>query len=295
MEFVKYQHIERFGTTEVEGIELGTCYVFSKIDGTNSQVWLDKNGNIKAGSRNRELSLDNDNAGFYTEILKDEKIKKLLIEQPSLRLYGEFLVPHTLKTYSKDAWRKFYVFDVMLNNEYLHYESYKTLLDSYKIEYIPPICIIKNPTYEQLINQLNKASYLIEDGQGYGEGIVIKNYDFVNKYGRVTWAKIVTNEFKAKKGKCEPTELKGVKMVEEEIAEKYVTETLIEKEYSKIVTENNGWSSKNIPQLLNTVYYCVVKEELWDAIKTFKSPTINFKTLQHFVTTKIKKVKSELF
>jgi hypothetical protein len=35
MEFRKYQHIERFGTTEVKNIELGKVYVFPKIDGTN--------------------------------------------------------------------------------------------------------------------------------------------------------------------------------------------------------------------------------------------------------------------
>ena len=37
--FVKYQHIERFGTQETEGIENGTCYVFPKIDGTNASLW----------------------------------------------------------------------------------------------------------------------------------------------------------------------------------------------------------------------------------------------------------------
>ena len=63
MEFLKYQHVERFGTTETQGIENGMCYVFPKIDGTNSQLWWD-NG-LKAGSRNRELFIDNDNAGFY--------------------------------------------------------------------------------------------------------------------------------------------------------------------------------------------------------------------------------------
>lgn len=64
MEFLKYQHLERFGTTEVENIELGKTHVFPKIDGTNASVWLDKNGNIQAGSRKRHLSLDSDNAGF---------------------------------------------------------------------------------------------------------------------------------------------------------------------------------------------------------------------------------------
>ena len=65
MEFRKYQHIERFGTDEVDGIEFGKCYIFYKIDGTNGSVWLDNDGNLKAGSRNRELTLENDNARFY--------------------------------------------------------------------------------------------------------------------------------------------------------------------------------------------------------------------------------------
>jgi hypothetical protein len=29
-EFRKYQHLERFGTSEVQNIELGDCYVFPK-------------------------------------------------------------------------------------------------------------------------------------------------------------------------------------------------------------------------------------------------------------------------
>jgi hypothetical protein len=42
---------------------------------------------------------------------------------------------------------------------------------------------------------LDKNTHLMQDGE-IGEGIVIKNYDYVNKWGRVVWAKIVRNEFK---------------------------------------------------------------------------------------------------
>lgn len=31
-EFIKYPHLERFGTDEVDGINIGTCYIFPKID-----------------------------------------------------------------------------------------------------------------------------------------------------------------------------------------------------------------------------------------------------------------------
>lgn len=91
MNFKRYQHIERFGTDEVLGEEIGICYVFPKIDGTNSQCYLDDNGELKCGSRNRELTLDNDNAGFYNEMIKHDEIKAYLEKHPTHRLFGEWL------------------------------------------------------------------------------------------------------------------------------------------------------------------------------------------------------------
>ena len=32
MTFQKYMHLERFGTDEVDGINLGECHVFPKLD-----------------------------------------------------------------------------------------------------------------------------------------------------------------------------------------------------------------------------------------------------------------------
>ena len=292
--FLKYQHIERLGTAETNGIEMGMCYVFPKIDGTNSQLWQEK-GELKAGSRNRELTLDNDNAGFYNwAVTKMSTIGQFFLIHPDLRLIGEWLVPHTLKTYQKNSWNNFYVFDVMEGENYLPYDIYKVMLDEFGIEYIPPICKIENPTYERLVNQLEKNSYLIEDGQGNGEGIVIKNYNYKNRYGRVVWAKIVKNEFKAKHAKCDVTEIKENKIIEQEIVNKFVTKDLIEKEFAKIENEI-GWSSKQIPRLLNTVFYCLVKEESWNFVKEYKNPTIDFKRLLFFTINHIKKVMPHIF
>ena len=182
----------------------------------------------------------------------------------------------------------------MDGEEYLPYETYKEMLDEFDIEYIPPICKVENPTYERLVNQLEKNGFLIEDGKGTGEGIVIKNYNFKNRFGRVTWAKIVKNEFKAKHSKVDVTELKENKMVEEEIVNKFVTGALIQKEFAKIDSDC-GWTSKQIPRLLNTVFYCLVKEESWNFVKEFKNPTIDFKRLFFFTVNKIKESMPHLF
>ena len=289
-------HIERFGTDDTEGIDQGECFVFPKIDGTNSSLWWEA-GNpsrLCAGSRNRELSLDNDNGGFFNWCVSQpqgEMFARFFRENPNVRLFGEFLIPHSLKTYREDAWGKFYVFDVMVDYSYLSYDLYQPLLEEYGIEYIPPVCKIKNPTYERLIEQMMKSSYLIEDGKGAGEGIVIKRYDFKNKYGRTVWAKIVSNEFKAKHQKTSVGEIKEKKMVEEEIVKKYITKSLVDKEHSKI----EGWSSKQIPRLLNTVFHCLVTEETWNFIKDHKNPTIDFRRLYYLTTIRIKELMPELF
>ena len=305
MEFKKYQHLERFGTTEVQNIELGKAYIFPKLDGTNASIWID-NGKVQAGSRKRHLSLDKDNAGFYEWVLKQDNILEYLKANPTHRIFGEWLVPHSLKTYKNDAWRKFYVFDVVedrteLSHEndekfkYLNYEEYKLILEKYNIDYIPPISIITNSTYEQLVNQLAKNVFLIEDGEGSGEGIVIKNYDFKNKYGRQTWAKIITSEFKEKHAKeMGASKIKGKKLIEEEVAKEFVTKALIEKVYAKI-ENNGGFTSKKIPELLHTVYYDVVKEDCWNFVKKHKQPTINFITLQHLIFAEIKVKMPHLF
>lgn len=300
MQFRKYQHVERFGTSEVEGVELGVCYVFPKIDGTNSQVYLDDSGELRAGSRNRELTLENDNAGFYNTIIKDERVLNYLQKHPTHRLFGEWLVPHSLKTYRDDAWRKFYIFDVCIDDneaglEYIPYDIYQPLLEEFNLDYLAPLRAVKNGDYESFIRCLDQNIFLIQDGKGRGEGIVIKNYDFYNKYGRQTWAKIVTSEFKEKHHKAMGAPVSENKMIEEDIVEEYITTAFVEKEYAKIVNDNDGWTSRLIPQLLSRVFYELINEEMWNTIKKFKKPTINFKTLNSLTINKIKQVKPEIF
>jgi hypothetical protein len=295
MQFLKYQHIKRFGTNEVQDIEFGECYVFPKIDGTNASLWLGDDGKLCAGSRNRELSLDNDNAGFMAWAVNSPEIKQFFLDNPSCRLYGEWLVPHSLKTYRSDVWRRFYVFDVMRDDKYIPYNEYVDSLKDCYIDYIMPIAILRNGTYEQFIDQLAKNVFLIEDGKGAGKGIVIKRYDYKNKFGCTTWAKIVTSEFKEKHAKkMGGPVIQGRKMVEEEICDKYVTTALVEKEFAKIENEC-GWSSKMIPRLLNVVFYSLVKEDSWEFLKKHKFPVVDFQRLKFFAFHFTKVRKPELF
>ena len=304
MEFKRYMSLKRFGRVEVDGIDIGRCFIFPKIDGTNSSCWLGEDGIIYAGSRNRLLGeeREKDNAGFCKWVRSKENIKRFFNENPKLRLYGEFLVPHSVKTYRDDAWRKLYVFDVYNDetNKFLPYEEYEELLKKYDIECIPPLVIIHNPTEEQLLHIMKENNtYLIEDGKGVGEGIVIKNYDYINKFGHVVWAKMVTNEFKEAHKKAMGVNEINKPTIEELIVNKFCTESFIEKEYSKIllILENKGetFNSKHIPMLLNILYAEFIQEEMVEILKQFKNPTINFKRLQGLCINKIKRTLKEVF
>lgn len=309
--FIKYQHIEKWGTDEVEGIEFGTVHIQPKIDGTNGVIWKE-NGEIKFGSRRKEISEADDNQGFCKTILNDhvlyDRLKEFFASNPFLRLYGEFLIPHSLRTYRKDTWNKFYIFDVgktiLTDDEdfvlYISYDVYKPILEDFGLEYIPVIATVENGSYDQFIRLLDLNNYLIEDGKGTGEGLVLKRYEYRNKYGRQTWAKIVKSEFKEIHAKTMGgIKVLGEKVIEKEATEKFLTAEVIEKIYQKIIIDNAigvaVWNSKFIPRLLDTVYYEFVTEEIWHIVKEFKGPMINFGTLKHYVINKIKEVKPELF
>lgn len=291
--FIKYFHLERYGKNETKGIEQGTIFIQSKLDGTCSSVWMDKDG-IKTGSRNRELTLDNDNQGFCRFIEENKSLYEPFFTMfPNAVLYGEFLVKNVLTCYLPDAWNKFYVFDMAFDKgehlEFLTPEQYQPVLDVYGITYVPTVAKLEN--YEGDYSEFkDKVGYLIDPSiQGASpEGLVIKNYSFINQYGRNCFAKIVFEKFHEEKKAKVALE----SSLEVEIAEKYVTEHLVQKELAKL---KSSGVVKLQPALLQTVFYVLLVEELADIVKKHKLPIIDFKALNRAVIVQVKKYASELF
>ncbi len=306
-EFRPYMHIERYGNDEVQGIEIGELTIFPKLDGTNASIWATsvspEEWDYRCGSRTRELTLDRDNAGFLATARETEQVGlgrrflNFVNGHPNLRLYGEWLVPHTLKTYRDDVWKRFWVFDVFNNetDQYLSYETYKPLLEANELDYIPPLGTIKGGDYEYFIHLLKQNVFFIEDGKGIGEGIVLKNYNFTNTFGNTVWAKIINNEFKEQHHRTMGEPSHEHKVLEEEIAKQYVTEALCTKSYAKIVNSNAGWTSRLIPSLLTLVYHDVIVEEIYNIVNIKPPPTINFGVLKHYVVSQIKQCLPHLF
>lgn len=293
--FKKYMHLERYGTDAVGDIELGTCYIFPKLDGSNGSIW-NEDGIMQCGSRNRVLSDLSDNAGFYAWATKQPNLQRLIEKYPSYTFYGEWLVPHSVKNYEDKAWKKFYIFDVLDGEGNLvPYDVYSEFLQEFDVDFIPCTTVVRNPSYEDLTKCVQLNTYLIKDGTGIGEGIVIKRYGFVNRYGNTVWAKLVSNSFKVKHVLAMGGNVISNSLLEEEIANTYVTQHLVDKIKDKIRIEYGHFSAKNIPQLLSTAYYDLVTEEMWSIVKTYKNPKIDFRLLYSFTTTRVKSLSPELF
>lgn len=296
MEFRKYQHIMKLGTDEVDGILNGTVYLFYKIDGTNSQVFLKDDGSLGYGSRNREITPEDDNAGFAAAMEGDgplkEELLSILTEHPSWTIYGEWLVPHTLKTYAADSWRKFYVFDVLDQSagKYLTYEEYSAAFAGNKcdrLKVIPLMEKLVNPTPEDIEGRLRKTGAFL-CATGLGEGIVIKNYSFVNRFGRTTWAKVLTEDFLSTK-KATREENRSIKdgtaehATERMIIARFLTYEHIAKEYSKICEKYGEavMDPTHTFELLNRVFLEFWSDNWEIILNKMHFPTIDFRALKN--------------
>lgn len=297
-DFRPYTHVQRYGTDETEGIlDSGTCYVFPKLDGTNGSVWW--NGKrVCAGSRKKHLTRSTqDNAGFYAYVSADARFEDFFAKYPNLRLYGEWLVPHTLKTYWNDAWRQFYVFDVFDEDQerYIPFEKYESCLEEFKLSMIPAYGKFNctGPLgEEELKRYLESNTFLLREG--IGEGIVLKNYSFINKYGRLAYAKVISSTFldrkvEISKPKKAVADGEAVKIdTEAEIVRRFLSKDIVDKVHAKIVNEEGEWRGNLIPRLLHTSYHDFITEEIWEILQSMKNVTIDFGRLKFLAVDQIK-------
>lgn len=86
--------------------------ITEKMDGTNGQIAVLEDGTVMAGSRNKWLSAEEDNQGFYKWI--QARKQQILDNLPVGRYYGEFVGAGIQRTYNLKE-KRFYFFDTRLN------------------------------------------------------------------------------------------------------------------------------------------------------------------------------------
>jgi len=289
MNFRKYKKIHRLGKEETDGVLNGTCYIEEKVDGANLSVWKDEHGELHVGSRNNDVTNREDGFnGAVAYVKAHDGIVKLLNEYPEYQLYGEWLVKHSVN-YNELAYKKFYLFDIYTKDGYLTTTQVHDLAREYKIEEVPLLAIIENPTEEQIKSYIG-SSKLEGSSNMVGEGIVIKNHEFRNNFGDKVYAKVVTEKFR---------ELNAIvfggnarhsdNYYEQYVVNKYMTLSRVQKIVNKIQPlENERLSEKHLPRIMSSSYHDMLVEEIWEIQK--KCPEIKFKVLSRIAQLKAKQI-----
>lgn len=287
--FKPYRKIHRLGKEECEGILVGTCYIQEKVDGANTSIWLE-DGVIKCGSRSQDLTGKNFN-GFPQYVQEHEGIKKFFAENGSkYRLYGEWLVRHTV-AYNELAYKKFYLFDIYdeeKEQEIALPEVYEQA-KKYGIEIVPLRAVIDNPTIEQINEWVGKSDF-----GDRGEGVVIKNFNFVDKFGNRHYAKVVTQSFKEDNAVAFGGNNRHSDTYwEVYVMNKYITLPRVQKIMNKIQpTIEEKLDMKHIPRIMGTVFHDMLTEEIWEIATDI--PTLDFKKLKQLCNAKSKQIYVEL-
>ena len=271
----KYQHISRLTNDETEGLLDGDVIIQTKIDGANLTIAYDSSKGHIIASRNNAKSVGGEpKNGFRGAVEYCLEHIGLMVLSKQYILRGEWLVRHSMN-YPKEYMQHFYVFDVQRyeDHSYLHPDEYIPLLVKYGIKYIPILTRLSNPTMDELVKLAEGPD---EFGAEQKEGIVIKNYNFINKYKRIQWGKIVNEGFQVKnKLAFRP---KNADAIEIRFASEVVSTHLVLKVIAKIKSEDpdNNINIRRMPQILGLVWHDVFTEELWTFVKKNKVREFNF-------------------
>ena len=283
--FKKYKKIHRLGHEENQGILDGLCVIQEKIDGANTSIWIE-DGKIQCGSRTRIL--EGGFNGFVDYANSHSGINALLEDNPGIRLYGEWLVRHTI-SYKETSYKEFYLFDIMDGEEFYPQKWVQEVGAKYGIKTATIFAEIENPKLEDLEPFVGK-SVLGE----HGEGIVIKNDSFINKFGEKVYAKMVTQNFKESNAIVFGGNNKYSDTYwEMYIVNKYMTLPRVQKVMNKlqpIIDER--LDMKHTARVAGSAYHDMITEEIWEIQK--KVPSVDFKALNKLCVKKAVKIYQDI-
>jgi hypothetical protein len=263
MEQIKYSKIHRHGTKYTRNILGNKITIQEKIDGSNMSFRVDKYGNLRVFSRNRELEESNNLSGAYEWAHVNIDPEQL---NPHHIYYGEWTAPHKIK-YLDKYHHSFYLFDVY-NHQHDSYEPLNTIkLEAMSLG-VPLTPILYDGPFlsDEHIESHVGMSGLTESGLG-GEGIVVKSYDAVDSHGKQPFVKYVSDYFKEVKHKKTTDKKKSGSV--DEVVEACITEARVEKQIHKMVESGVIGSDYDITDMGailknmgSSIYDDIIEEEL---------------------------------
>lgn len=235
----KYIDVIRYGKANTQGViqEGDIISITEKIDGANASFTCDVDNPLGVSCYSRKLPLTEENTlrGFYGWVIDNiVPIKNEL--NPNYRYIGEWLVKHKIQ-YKEENYYLFYMFSIWdeeteeyLTDDIVISEARRLGLNTveyfYKGEFI---------SYEHMSSFIGKSNLTKELDSG--EGIVVKNVNYKDKYGKQCFVKLVSEKF-AEVQKQKPPKNPNINNKELLLIKSVLTKPRIDKLMHKLVDEN---------------------------------------------------------
>lgn len=172
---------------------------------------------------------------------------------------------HKIK-YKEEYYNNFYLFNIFdeEKKEYLSDEIMRDEADKLKIKTVPLLYEGKYISFEHLQSFVGKSEMAVD----YGEGIVVKNFDYKDRYGNQLFVKLVCDEFREIQKQKAPKDPNRPITIEQEFVDTCLTKARVYKLLHKLVDENileESFGIEDMGTILKNlgsrVYEDILKEE----------------------------------
>lgn len=230
-EMKKYMSVVRLGHKTTENVlQPGDPIIIQeKLDGANGSFKLEE-GEIVAFSRNERLTEQNNLQGFYewTQTLDANQLRSDVV------YFGEWLTKHKINY--GDLTKQFFLFDLynIEKEKYIHFTEVKKEAERLGLNLIPVFYEGEYQSLEHLESFIGQTAL----GVKKGEGIVVKNVDYQDVYGKQLFVKLVIDAFKEVQRIKKPKD-PNVQSAEIEAVQSVLTRARVEKWIYKLVDEGS--------------------------------------------------------
>lgn len=305
--YTKYTHVRRYGTEGTEGYLNGHIIVTPKVDGANCTVFFDdETKTARIGGRNA-VCVDRKDSSWLCEWFdKDEHeaplLRKFVEDNPHLVIYGEWMggwvkdkFQGAIKDYDKEHLRTVRIFDVFdtAADAYMEDHEWREMIDTSYPElskyYVPILTEFDDPSEEQLWEVAENNMYMLGEANHAGEGIVLRNSAFRDKYGNYHIVKMVLSDWRQRANKQQRDKI--AEDIEAAIVHEYMTDAEMGKTVQKACAkfgddDFDAASPKHMGFFTSVIFKDLLEENIMDMMKRFKKPTIDFGRLSGLATAR---------
>jgi hypothetical protein len=277
MEQKKYTDVIRLGHRSTVGVLNEGDYIViqEKIDGANASFRRDGDV-VLAFSRNIPLGSGNNLGGFY-EWAQTLNVDKLL---DGVIYFGEWTNKH--KVSYEGNQKKFYLFDIHNTNieEYVDFSMVKDEARRLNLNLVPVFYEGKYQSFEHLQSFVGRTELNGKLGDlETGEGIVVKNVKYKDRFDKQVFVKLVTEDFREVQKQKEAKD-PNFQSVEMQFISECLTKARVEKIIYKLVDEDilhEHFGVEDMGLILrhmsNRIYDDIMKEES-DSLDTYEEKDI---------------------